>query len=104
MQNTENKFQVAIHYNLNYGYIEYDLPAKSARVVLNHPAKVKAVETFLKTKLRIQVPHKTVHDFALRELCHLDTLEDLKLALTRLWEYTEVLVDWSRPLDYQMGQ
>ncbi|EGO63962.1 hypothetical protein [Acetonema longum] len=104
MQNTKNTFQVAIHHNLDYGYIEYDLPSKTAKVVLHNPAKGEAVETFLKTKLRLQVPGKSVQNFVPRELCPLDTLEDLTLALTRLWEHTGVFVDWSRPLSYQMGQ
>ena len=29
-----------------------------------------------------------------------DDVETLQLALTRLWEATDVHVDWSRPVDY----
>jgi hypothetical protein len=30
----------------------------------------------------------------------LASVENLKIALTRLWEATQVHVDWSRPVEY----
>ena len=41
-----------------------------------------------------------MHDFTTITINPLDDVETLQLALTRLWEATDVHVDWSRPVDY----
>lgn len=95
----QNIFQVAIHYGKSFGRIEYDPAAKIATVILDNPVKRKAVEDYLQTPRIMPHARKTLLDLEHLEIKPLDSLENFKLALTNLWEATEVLVDWSRPAD-----
>ncbi len=93
-------YSVAISCYDDLGYIEYDATEKKVNVVLANEQAKQAVENFLATRLSLQVPHETLHDFTDIEIDPLDNLDSLQLALTRLWEATDVHVDWSRPVDY----
>ena len=93
-------YSVAISSYGDLGYIEYDSTAKTANIVFNNEEAKTRVETFLNTKLTLQIPHETLHDFTTITIDPLADIESLQLALTRLWETTEVHVDWSRPVDY----
>lgn len=95
----QNTFQVAIHYGKSFGRIEYDPATKTAAVILDNPVKRKAVEDYLQTPRIMPHPRTTLLDLEHLEIKPLDSLEAFKLALTNLWEVTEVLVDWSRPAD-----
>lgn len=95
----ENMYRVAIHYNEDNGYIEYAMDAKTAKVVLDSEDKKAAVEAYLAQEHEINVPHETLMDFSKRQVKPLNSVEDLKLALTRLWGITGVYVDWSRPVN-----
>ena len=96
----ENNYSVAISCHSDLGYIEYTADTKSANIVLANEVAKQKVEEFLNTPLTLQVPHETLHDFTTITINPLDDVETLQLALTRLWEVTDVHVDWSRPVDY----
>lgn len=95
----ENTFQVAIHVGNSYGRIEYDPVSKTAKVILDNETKRKEVESFLNRPQTMLQAQKSLLDFRSVEINPLETLDSLKLALTKLWINTEVLVDWSRPVD-----
>ena len=59
-----------------------------------------AVERYLAEKHEIGVPHESLHDFSKEMIDPTADVESFKTALTRLWEATDVHVDWSRPVDY----
>lgn len=94
----DNLFRVGIHYLNDYGYIEYDPDTKKVMVKLADDAKRKEVESYLATQHVFRVAHKTLLDFEELKTVPTESLENLKLCLTRLWEATDVLVDWSRPI------
>ena len=96
----ENNYSVAISCHSDLGYIEYTADTKSANIVLANEVAKQKVEEFLNTPLSLQVPHETLHDFTTITINPLDDVETFQLALTRLWEVTDVHVDWSRPVDY----
>jgi hypothetical protein len=95
----QNIFQVAIHYGKSFGRIEYDPSTKTATVILDNSAKRKAVEDYLRQSRIMPHARETLLDLERLEIKPLDSVETFKLALTNLWETTEVLVDWSRPAD-----
>ena len=96
----ENTYSVAISYEDALGYIEYDLNDKTAQVTLaNDDGKHKA-EDFLHQVHEIAIPHETLLDFTAEQIDPLASVDNFKIALTRLWEATGVHVDWSRPVDY----
>lgn len=95
----KNMFQVAIHYGKSYGRIEYDPVQKKANVILGNEVKKKQVEEYLATTRDMLHARNSLRDFEQVQVRPLDNLEALKLALTKLWETTEVYVDWSRPAD-----
>lgn len=101
----EKKFCVAVSYFTlgdysDVGYVEYSAENKAAEVILKSEQAVAAVKEFFSKSLTLQVPHKTMHDFTSITIKPLENLENFKLALTRLWENTNVYVDWSRPVEY----
>jgi hypothetical protein len=90
-------YRVAIHHENDCGYIEYDIDAKKIKVVLDDAAKRKAIEIYLSGR------HVLRQALSLREFKEstaqaADSLAAFKLALTKLWVNTDVLVDWSRPV------
>ena len=96
----EEKFSVAISYKENLGYIEYDAENKKAAVVLADEEGKKKVEEYLNQVHEIEIPHETLLDFTAEKIDPLADEKSFEIALTRLWEATEVHVDWSRPVDY----
>ena len=74
-------FRVAIHYGINSnGFLSYDTEAKTVSVDLPEQEWVDKVIAYLNDE------HAIEH-----------ALDNLKLALTRMWEAIDVQVDWSRP-------
>ena len=100
IQSMENIFSVAVQYQEKLGYIEYDAAAKKLTVELPDAAAKSAAEKFLSEKHEIRIPHETLRDFTTELVDPLADIPSFKLALTRLWENTDVHVDWSRPLEY----
>lgn len=92
-------FKVAIHYGADdRGYVAYDTETKELSVSLPNQEWTDKVSAFLKQD------HSIAHAMGLDTYQELDidpleSLGNLKLALTRLWEATEVQVDWSRPVE-----
>lgn len=93
-------YSVAIQYKKELGYIEYDAKERTATVVLDDAKGRRAVEAYLGEKHEIGVPHETLRDFSKEIIDPVADVESFKTALTRLWEATDVHVDWSRPVEY----
>ena len=96
----ENKFSVAIHYEDALGYIEYDGDAKKAVVTLPHEEGKKKAEAYLATTHEIAVPNMTLMDFETKTIDPMADVRSFQIAMTRIWEETEVYVDWSRPVSF----
>ena len=96
----ENTFSVAITYKDVLGWIDYDAAAKKIQVNLESEEGKRAAEDFLTQKHEIRIPHETLRDFTTETIDPLESVESLKIVLTRLWEATQVHVDWSRPVEY----
>lgn len=93
------RFKVIVHYEDDYGYIEYDPTSKQATVVLPNEPKRRLAEEYLTSSQTIQLAEgTTLLEFQLKTFIPTDSLELFKQALTRMWEKTEVYVDWSRPI------
>lgn len=93
-----SKFAVTLNYHCNYGYVEYDSENKQAQVVLDVAEAKERVEKFLSEKLTLDVQEgETVRQFVTKTLDPLESLENFKICLTRLWFNTDVSVEWSMP-------
>ena len=93
-------YRVAISYQRDLGYIEYDENNKTATVYLDNEEGKKLTEDYLAVPHEIKVPHKTLMDFTTENVDPVADLKSFQLAITRLWNTTGVHVDWSRPVDY----
>ena len=94
------KFSVAISYQDNLGYVEYDEGTKKIQVVLADAEGKQKAEDYLNMIHEIEIPHKTLLDFTPEKIDPKENIKSLEIALTRLWEATGVHVDWSRPVEY----
>lgn len=93
-----SKFAVTLNYNCNYGFVEYDEETKSAVVSLSVPEAKAKVEEFLSKPLTLEVPEgETIRQFVEKTLNPLESLENFKTCMTRLWVHTDVRVEWSMP-------
>ena len=95
-----NTFSVAISYEKALGWIDFDAASHKATVNLDNAEGKKLVEDYLSTTHKINVPHKTLMDFTEELVNPLADIESFQTAITRLWNETQVHVDWSRPVDY----
>lgn len=91
-------FKVAIRYNDQYGRIEYNPETKEASVIHPDEAKCREALEYLATPKTINAAQAHLLDFKHVTIVPTDNLDNFKLALTRIWEATEVFVDWSRPV------
>ncbi len=92
------KFVVTLNHHAHYGYVEYDPAAKTANVVLDVPEAKEKVERFLKQPLTLDLPEgATIRQFVTKTLMPLESLENFKVCLGRLWVNTDVRVEWSMP-------
>ncbi len=93
------EFKVCIHYGNYYGTIAYDPATKICTVVLANAEKKQEIENYLSTPKTIQVARgETIRDFVEQTGIPTDNLDFFKNNLTRLWNNTCVLVDWSHPI------
>lgn len=93
-----DKFIVTLNHHAHYGYVEYDPAAKTANVVLGVPEAKAKVEEFLSKPLTLDLPEgETIRQFVTKTLMPLDSLENFKVCLGRLWVNTGVRVEWSMP-------
>lgn len=93
------KHQITINYEGNYGIVELDdqLHIITAEI---KGAPEKAAETvkFLAEPREVAVlVGPTIRDVQKKTVTAKDDLESFRLALTRLWVNTGVLVEWSMP-------
>lgn len=99
----ENIYRVAVHYNDALGYVEYNQATQTINVVLDDEAAKAKAEEYFATAHEISVPHATLRDFTKQTIIPANSLEEFKLALTRIWGTIQLHVDWSRPLDIVMA-
>lgn len=91
--------KVAIHYDTEqHGFVTYDSDTKTVTVELPEQAWADKVLAFLKQDHSI-ANAIGLADYEMLDIQPLESVESFKLALTRLWEATEVHVDWSRPVE-----
>ena len=95
-----NTFSVAISYKNALGWIGYDADARKAIINLDQPEGKKLVEDYLAASHEINVPHETLMDHTEMTVDPLADIKRFQTSLTRLWNATQVHVDWSRPIDY----
>ena len=93
-------YSVAISYNGALGWVELDEGAHTITVNLDEPEGKKLAEDYLAATQTIRVPGESLLDFRAEEITAADSRRSFELAMTRLWEATNVHVDWSRPVDY----
>ncbi|MBQ8698316.1 MAG: hypothetical protein IJ521_04900 [Schwartzia sp.] len=96
----ENKFSVAVHYGDALGYIEFDGDARKAVVTLPDEEGRKKAEDYLAKPHDIAVPNMTLMDFETKTIDPMADVRSFQIAMTRIWEETEVYVDWSRPVAF----
>ncbi|MGI6093263.1 MAG: hypothetical protein GX348_05690 [Veillonellaceae bacterium] len=90
-------YRVAVHYGNDNGFVEYNLETKTIKVKLANDAKRREAEEYLAKEHTIAVAGADIRDFEARQVIASQDVESFKLALTRMWEATDVHVDWSRP-------
>lgn len=95
----ENTYRVAVHFNDTLGYVEYIAATKTIHVVLADAAMKAKAEEYFATPQEISIPHETLRDFTKQRIVPSNSLEEFKLALTRIWGAIQLYVDWSRPVD-----
>ena len=93
-------YSVAVSCRGAIGWVEYDTEAKTVKVFLSDEKAVADAEKFLSEKHKINIPKDSLLDFVEKEIDPLADVESFQTVLTRLWENTEVHVDWSRPVEY----
>lgn len=97
---SEELFKVCIHTaQAVYGYVEYNPTSQEVSVHLADEIKKAAIEEYLSSRHRIKTAQNDLREFKEIDILPTENLESLKLALTRMWEATEVCVAWSRPVD-----
>jgi hypothetical protein len=87
-------FQVAIHQGATFGSLAYDCEKKSVSVYLPSEELKQKVEAFLSQPIKVNEP-QGLRDFIEIEVIPTNSLKELKLALSALYNHTEVRVDWS---------
>ena len=91
-------FAVTLNFNCNYGYIVYDLESKKASVMLAAQDAKNKIEEYLKKPVTMDIAlGATIRDFKTVTVNPLESVENFKAALTRLWNSTGVRVEWSMP-------
>ena len=90
-------FRVAIHYGVNSnGFLAYDTDTKTVTIDLPEQEWIDKVHAYLNEEHTIE--NATGLDTYERvQVKPLESLENFKLALTRMWVAIDVQVDWSRP-------
>ena len=91
-------FRVAVHYDNDNGFIEYDASTRQVKVQLADAGKRREAEAFFQSKQILRAAQHTLMDFIEQPGMPTDSLDNFKLALGHLWQATEVHVDWSRPV------
>ncbi len=93
-------YSVAVSCRGANGWVEFDTEAKTVKVFLDDEKAVADAEKFLTEKHQIKIPQDSLLDFVEKTVDPLEDVESFQTVLTRLWENTDVHVDWSRPVEY----
>ncbi|WP_298703548.1 hypothetical protein [uncultured Veillonella sp.] len=89
----------AIHYGVDEkGYIAYNKETHDVEVVLPDETWQQKVWSYLHTEQEIEKA-TGIDTYDTVRIAPLESLENLKLALTLMWGRTDVQVDWSRPVE-----
>lgn len=91
-------FRVAVHYENDNGFIEYDPVAKTATIKLETPEKSHEATVYFSTKQTLRKAEQSLVDFREWQAVPIDDLESFQAALGHLWVTTGIHVDWSRPV------
>lgn len=92
-------YYVSIHYGTNQcGYLGYHTETKELEVKLPEAEWETKVRQYLQ-ETRVIKNATGLNTYDSMEVAPLSSLENLKLALTRMWEAIGVQVDWSRPVE-----
>lgn len=94
----QENFKVAVQYNDECGYVEYEQATKTIKVVFENAATRAIIENYLAAEHHIRVPGEGLLDFKEVTINPAESVDSMKTALTRIWEKTGVHVDWSRPV------
>lgn len=94
----QENFKVAVQYNDECGYVEYEQTSKTINVVFDNAATRQIIENYLAAEHTIRVPGEGLLDFTEATIRPSDSVDNMKTALTRMWIKTGVHVDWSRPV------
>lgn len=89
--------KVALDYQNLDGVVCYDEMTRTIRVELADEERCRAVRDYLAKPVTLNLPGPTCADpYVETSVNAADSVDDFTLALTRLWEKTGVLVQWSR--------
>ena len=91
-------FRVAVQYDNDNGYIEYDQAAKTVTVQLANQDKCREAAAYLSSPQTLRAQGQTLLDFEEWQAVPTDDLKSFQTALGNLWVKTGVHVDWSRPV------
>lgn len=95
----EELFKVCIHTDQAiYGTLEYNPTTHAVSVHLSDAVKKAEIENYLSSRHTIQTAQHDLREFKKVDILPTENLESFKLALTRMWEATQVCVAWSRPV------
>lgn len=94
----QKNFKVAVQYNDEIGYVEYEQASKTIKVVFENAATRQIIESYLAVEHHIRVPGEGLLDFKEVTIRPAESVDNMKTVLTRMWEKTGVHVDWSRPV------
>jgi hypothetical protein len=94
-----DKFKVTLNWKCHYGYAEYDAATKTAEVVIEGaPEAVAMVRRFLDNPHTMDLPGEDgIRNFSTYTLEPLESLQNFKTCMTRIWVETGVRVEWSMP-------
>lgn len=90
-------FRVAVQYDNDNGYIEYDEEAKTVAVHLADQGKCREAIAYLSSVQTLRTQGQTLLDFQEWQAEPTESLKSFQTALGNLWVKTGVHVDWSRP-------
>ena len=91
-------FRVAVHYENDNGFIEYDPVAKTVNIQLVTEEKCREAAAYFSTKQTLRKAHDSLVDFREWQAVPTDDLESFQAAIGHLWVNTGIHVDWSRPV------
>lgn len=90
---------ITLNYLGNYGFVEFNDETKELNIQIpNHAEMAQKVWEYLTAPHTMDIPGKaSLCEFETVTVNALHSMTEFKLALTRLWVNTDVLVEWSMP-------